>query len=137
MSKEECVKGLKYLSIAYRTEGYDKDESSIYYEFLCKYEYEIYKKAIKNIIKKSKYLPKLNELIDECENCKEQVKYEMLEFMKQKGYFKSIIEYEKACSFVERGIVPEWLHNDIIKYYKIMKQDKIEYKNNILLENSK
>ena len=47
MTIEECVKGLKYLSIAYGTQGYTKEESKIYYDFLKKYDYEI---KIDNIV---------------------------------------------------------------------------------------
>lgn len=136
MTKEECVKGLKYLSLAYGNNGYSREECEIYYEFLQAYEYDIFRHAVKNIIKSSKFIPKITELVEECEKEKKASKFEIVEFMKQRGYFKAPTEYEKANLFLERGIIPEWLQNDINKYFYIFKQQRIEYKNNILLENN-
>ena len=90
MKQEELVKGLKVLGIAY-SKDFTQDECSTYYEFLQEYSYETFKTAVKNIIKKSKFLPKISELVEECENCKEQLKFEVIEFMNAKGYFKSPI----------------------------------------------
>ena len=132
MKQEELIKGLKVLGIAYGKD-FNQEECATYYEFLQEYNYETFKTAVKNIIRKSKFMPKINELIEECENYKERTKFEVLDFMKEKGYFKSIIEYEKATSFMERNIVPEWLQRDINEYYKMMKQDKLGYQEQILI----
>ena len=45
--------------------------------------------------------------------------------MKESGYFKATSEYDKAMIFVKRGIVPEWLKQDINEYYKRMNQKQI------------
>ena len=132
MKNFELVQGMQMLGMAYGKE-FTQQECELYYEFLREYNVETFKKAIKNIIRTSKFLPKINELIDECERCKEQVKYDVLEFMNDKGYFKAPIEYEKASLFMERGNVPEWLQADINKYYKMMKQETLDYKETLLI----
>ena len=134
MTQEELVKGLTYLGMAYGKE-YSKVECEQHYDFLREYNYDTFVKAIKNIIKNSKFLPKITELLEECEKCKDQVVFEILEFMNQKGYFKATIEYEKANEFMARGIVPEWLQKDINEYYKMMKQEVLEHKETLMIGN--
>lgn len=126
MKQEELVKGLKVLGIAY-SKDFTQEECSTYYEFLQEYTYETFKTAVKNIIKKSKFLPKISELVEECENCKSQLKIEVIEFMKSKGYFKAPSEYDKTIDWYAKGITPEWLKEDMKKYYKMMQQDKLSY----------
>ena len=94
MIYEDLVKGLNVLAIAYEKKqpngqpGFTKSECDTYYEFLQEYTYDTFKTAVKNIIKKSKFLPKISELVEECDNCKEQIKHEVIEFMWNSGYFK-------------------------------------------------
>ena len=127
MTEQELIKGLTYLGTAFGKE-YSKMECEQHYDFLKDYSYETFVTAIKNIIRASKFLPKITELLEECDRCKEKVKYEVLEFMNDKGYFKAPIEYEKASLFMERGNVPEWLQKDINEYYKMMRQEALEHK---------
>ena len=115
MKKEEFIKCMTYLGIAYN-KAYSKFELEQHYEFLSEYSYEELKKAIKDIIKTSKFLPKINELIEKCENVKKESKFNILETMKNDGYFKSEWEYEKATKFLKSGIIPEWFNNDMNNY---------------------
>lgn len=128
MTKEECIKGLKYLSLAYGTDGFTPEESGIYYEFLQEYSYDTFRAAVKNIIRKSKFLPKITELLEECNNYKEKSKYKVLELMQSNGYFKADSEYDKATKYLDTGIMPEWFREDLNKYYKMMKQETLEHK---------
>ena len=132
MKNFELVQGMQMLGMAYGKE-FTQQECELYYEFLQEYNIETFKKAIKNIIRTSKFLPKINELIEECDRCREQVKYDVLEFMNDRGYFKAPIEYEKASLFMERGNVPEWLQKDINEYYKMMKQATLDHKETVLI----
>ena len=124
MKPEELTKGLKVLELAYGKE-FTPEESSTYYEFLGEYSYETFKTAVKNIIRSNKFMPKISDLIEACEGAKTQTKYDVIEFMKQMGYFKHPREYEKTMLFMERNIVPEWLQNDINTYYKMMQQERL------------
>ena len=126
MTQQDLVKGLKVLGIAY-SKTFTQDECATYYEFLQEYTYETFKAAVKNLIKKTKFLPKISELVEECENCKSQLKFEVIEFMKAKGYFKAPNEYEKTIDWYTKGITPDWLKEDMKKYYKMMQQEKLSY----------
>lgn len=132
MKDFELVQGLQMLGMAYGKE-FTQQECELYYEFLQEYSYETFKTAVKNIIRTSKFIPKINELIEACDKAKEQVKFDVLEFMQSKGYFKAPIEYEKASLFMERGNVPEWLQKDINHYYKMMRQETLEYKETLMI----
>lgn len=132
MTEQELVKGLTYLGTAYGKE-YSKLECEQHYDFLREYSYETFVAAIKNIIRKSKFLPKITELLEECENYKEHTKFEVLEFMKSKGYFKAPSEYEKAIKYLETNIIPEWFRNDLNEHYKMMQQVKLEHKETLLI----
>lgn len=126
MTQQDLVKGLKVLGIAY-SKTFTQDECATYYEFLQEYSYETFKTAVKNIIKKSKFIPKISELVEECESCKSQLKIEVIEFMKNKGYFKAPSEYDKTIDWYTKGIIPTWLMEDMKQYYKMMQQEKLSY----------
>ena len=132
MTEIECTKGLTYLGTAYGKE-YSKIECEQHYDFLRDYSYKTFVAAIKNIIRKSKFLPKITELLEECENCKEKTKFEVLEYMKNQGYFKSGSEYDKAISFLERNIIPEWFKEDLEKHYKMMLSNRLEHNETLLI----
>ena len=133
MTEIEITKGLSYLGIAYGKE-YTKIEVQQHYDFLKEYSYETFIMATKNIIKNSKFLPKISEILEECEKQKVEVKFDIIEFMNKQGYFKDIREYEKANLFMSKGIMPEWLKSDIEKYYGIMKQERLEHKETLMIE---
>ena len=132
MTETEFVKGLTYLGIAYKQE-FSKTETEVYYDFLKEYSYQTFVNAIKNIVKTSKFLPKITELIEACENAKSLVRFDVLEYMNKIGYFKDPSEYQKASLFMERGIVPSWLQEDINKYYKMMISNRLEHKEQMLI----
>lgn len=132
MKIEDLVRGLAYLGMAYGKE-YTEIECEQHYDFLREYSYETFVAAIKSIIKKSKFLPKITELLEECENHKEQSRFEILEFMKKQEYFKNPNEYEKAQTWLERNIVPQWFKNDMNEYYRMLKQEKISYQETKLI----
>lgn len=132
MKDFELVQGMQMLGMAYGKE-FTQQECELYYEFLREYSYETFKIAIKNIIRTSKFLPKINEIIEACENAKVQTRYEVIEYMNQTGYFKHIREYEKTIQFMERGIIPEWLKNDINTYYKMMINNRLEQSETLMI----
>lgn len=133
MTQEECVKGLKYLSIAYGSDGFSQDECVVYYEFLAEFSYETFRTAVKNLIRKSKFIPKINELVDECTKCKSQIKNDVLEYMKAQGYFKIPQEYDKAVGWLQTGNVPSWFKADMNTFYKSMMACRLEHNQTKLL----
>ena len=132
MKKEELVKGLAYLGSAFNKE-YTQLECEQHYDFLQGYSYQTFVTAIKNIIRTNKFLPKISELIEACEGAKSQVKFEVLEYMNNVGYFKDHSEYDKTTTFMERGIIPEWLQEDINTYYKQMISNRLEHQEQKLI----
>ena len=89
---------------------------SMYQDFLSDYNELTLNSAIKSIISKSKYMPSMNELLEECELCKTTQKNIVIEKMIKAGYFKDSREIEKTYHFLEEGIVPDWLLEDMKKY---------------------
>ena len=132
MKDYELVQGMQMLGMAYGKE-FTQQECELYYEFLREYSNETFKTAIKNIIRSSKFIPKINELIQACDNAKEQVKFEVIEYMNSIGYFKHPKEYEKATLFMERGVVPEWLQKDINEHYRMMINNRLEHKETLMI----
>ena len=145
MRIEELVKGLNFLGLAYGKE-YSQLEVQQVYEFVKEYEYEVFIRATKDIIRTSKFLPKIADLIEACEKQKEEKRVEVIDYMKECGYFylsyrpehkldeaQATRNYLKVKTFIERGIIPDWLQEDINYYYRKMNNIQIEGKTNKLL----
>lgn len=115
MEKKDFARCMIYLGTAYAKE-FSKKEVELYYEFLKGYSFDIVSQAIKNLIMTTRYLPKVNELIEECEKMKYQEQNNIIERLKEEGYFKELREYEKAINFYNEGIIPSWLLEEMNKY---------------------
>ena len=111
----------------------------MYQEFLSGYNELTLNSAIRTIIAKSRYMPTLNEIIEECECSKIYRQNEILKRMKDDGYFKKGVyelddihaskNYEKMLMWIEKGIIPNWLLEDMKKYGYI-EDEKILINNN-------
>lgn len=88
----------------------------MYQEELYMYNKMTLTNAIKSIIRKSKFMPTLNEIIEECEMLKIRKKNIIIEKMIVAGYFKDPKEIDKTYKFMEEGIIPDWLLEDMKKY---------------------
>ena len=64
MTKENFLKGITYLGIAYN-KSFDEQQVSVWYDFFKDTDYEVFRQAVKRIIPKSKYLPSIAELREE------------------------------------------------------------------------
>lgn len=122
MSSKEVAQILAMLKIAYPNyfKDYKQEEThatiNLYKQQLSIYNFEIVSVAINNLIKKSKFLPAISEIIEECEKLKGKHIFSIIGKMNNDGYFKSITEYEKAVKFLETGIIPSWFKEDMKKY---------------------
>ena len=145
MRIEELVKGLNFLGLAYGKE-YNQMEAQQIYEFVKEYDYDTFIRATKEIIRTSKFIPKIADLIEACNNQKEAKKVEVIDYMKECGYFylsyrpehkldeaHATRNYLKAKTFIERGIIPDWLKEDLNYYYNKMHRTQLENKSNKLL----
>ena len=145
MRIEELIKGLNFLGLAYGKE-YSQLECQQVYEFVKEYDYDTFIRATKEIIRTSKFIPKIADLIEACDNQKEAKKIEILDYMRDSGYFylsyrpdhkldeaHATRNYIKARNFIERGIIPDWFQEDINYYYNKMQNAQLETKTNKLL----
>ena len=145
MRIEELVKGLNFLGLAYGKE-YSQLECQQVYEFVKEYDYDTFIRATKEIIRTSKFIPKIADLIEACDSQKEAKKVEVIEYMNECGYFylsyrpehkldeaHARRNYLKAKMFIERGIIPDWFQEDINYYYNKMQNAQLETKTNKLL----
>lgn len=145
MRIEELIKGLNFLGLAYGKE-YNQLEAQQIYEFVKEYDYDTFIRATKQIIRTSKFIPKIADLIEACDSQKEVKKVEVIDYMKECGYFylsyrpehkldeaHATRNYLKAKTFIERGIIPDWLKEDLNYYYNKMHQAQLENKSNKLL----
>ena len=130
---EEFIKNMTYLGLAYDKQ-YTQEEIKLYYDFLKDFNDDIIVKAIKEIIKTSKYIPKVTELVEKCESIREEIRFEVLEYMNNVGYFKDTREYQKASLFLERNVIPCWLQKDIDIYYKQMLNNRLSNSSRMLIE---
>lgn len=133
MEQKQFADSMGYLGLAYG-KSFTQQEIMQYYDFLKMYNDDIFTKAIKSIIRSSKFLPKITDLIEECEKHKGQIKNDVIDFMQKRGYFKHPYEYEKALGWLENEIIPQWFKKDMSEYYKMMKQQLLGNDNYVLLE---
>lgn len=145
MKIEELVKGLNFLGLAYGKE-YNQMEAQQIYEFVKEYDYDTFIRATKDIIRTSKFIPKIADLIEACDKQKEVKRSEVIEYMKECGYFylsyrpehkldeaQATRNYIKVKTFIARGIIPDWLQEDINYYNEQMHRRQLENKSKTLL----
>ena len=103
----------------------------MYQEQIIGYTPEMVLKAIDEIIRTSKFMPTIPEILDKCDGQVKTYTFDLLKIMLEDGYFKrgalgelddteAIRNYEKATMWLGKGIIPEWLLKDMKKYgYKV------------------
>lgn len=84
------------------------------------YNDKILNAASKTIIKTKKYMPSIAEILEICDNTRIETRNEIVEKMKEDGYFKSPQEIDKIYGWLDEGIIPEWFKKDMKKYYNKM-----------------
>lgn len=105
---------------------------SMFQEELSGYNELTIANATKSIIRKNKFMPTLKEIIDECEKVRTYKINVIIEKMKKDGYFKDPREIDKTYKFMEEGIIPDWLIEDM-KKYGYEEEKSLEYNNLKLL----
>lgn len=118
--------------------------TKMYQEQITGYLPEIVLKAIDGIIKTSKFMPSIAEILEKCEEEQKNYTYEIFEIMKKDGYFKrgaygelddmqATRNYEKATMWLSKGIIPSWLLEDMQEYgYKDRKKIQNTRENQLL-----
>ena len=126
MTQIEFTKGMTILSVAYPKFEVDQMTMEVWYSFFEDIMADVFIAAVKSFIRASTFPPKINELIQYCEDCKGTIQNETLTNMLQQGYFhqgvndiQGMRNYEKASRWLERGVEPQWLKDYMRKYYKL------------------
>lgn len=125
MDKLDFVEGIKILSSCYQ-KVISNDDISIWYELLQEIEPEVFKKAIIELCKEKAYMPTIHDILDKTKVVKNNYYLSILEEMKKDGYFKLGVvplspeqedrNYDKSIRWIERGIIPGFLLEDMQKY---------------------
>ncbi len=142
MDKLDFVEGIKILSSCYQ-KIISNDDISIWYEMLQDVEPDVFRKAIIDLCKERSYMPTINDILDKTKTTKNNYYLSILEQMKKDGYFKLGVEplsseqeernYDKSIRWIERGIIPVFLLEDMQKYINNTK--KLKNKNHYQIEN--
>lgn len=126
MTQVEFMKGMSILSVAYSNFEVDQMTMEVWYSFFEDIRSDVFIAAVKTFIRASTFPPKINELLQYCEDCKGVIQNQTLSLMLQQGYFHEGVDdsqamrnYEKASRWLERGTEPQWLKDDMRKYYKL------------------
>lgn len=112
----EFTKQMKILSISYNKD-FDEETINYWYTHFQNINKDIFVKAINEVIANNKYMPNIAELLEKCNKEQKNIKALVLEKMKNDNYFKTSKEYEKAIKWLDKDITPEWLLNDMKKYF--------------------
>ena len=64
MDKEQFLKGMTFLTIAYNKE-FTQEQISVWYDFFKNDNYEVFRQAVKRIIPKNQFMPSIAELKSE------------------------------------------------------------------------
>lgn len=131
MTKMEFSKAMKRLSSFY-SRNLEEEDLIAWYEMFSDTGYETFNNAISSVVRKNKFFPTVSELLEECDTQKEIKKFKILELMKTNGYFKTDFEYEKAMNFIENGVIPSWLKEEMKKY--INTNNQLQNSNTKLIE---
>lgn len=138
MEESELSKLILKFKIAYPQFFIDMTKEDVlgliamYKEQLNGYSYNLVSKAIDKIIAKNKYMPSIAEIIDECESVNVSYLLSIVKIMYDGGYFHRGIErlsdeqanrnYDKTINWLEKGIIPSFLRNDMEEYMKTHEQ---------------
>ena len=120
--EQEFLNTLGFLGMAYN-KTFTSEETKVWYEMLKEYPDEVLVKVIKDLIKNEQFMPSIARIIEECKKYKKLDRYEVLEQMRVKGYFKTADEYFKAQQWLEQGIMPEWFKEALRDNYNILLDD--------------
>ena len=152
MDKLDFVERIKILSSCYQ-KVISNDDISIWYEMLQDIEPEVFKKAIIELCKERTYMPTIHDILDKTKVVKNNYYLSILEQMKKYGYFKLGVEEEyekviaslspeqeernndKSIRWIERGIIPGFLLEDMQKYINHSK--RINSKKHYQIENNR
>lgn len=127
MDKLDFAEGMKILSSCYHKD-LSNDDFIIWYEMLKDIEAEVFKNTIIEICKEKQFMPTVHDILDKSKKVTNNYLLTIIDKMYKAGYFKKgVVElsdeqsnrnYDKTISWVEKGIIPQFLKDDINEFIK-------------------
>ena len=135
MTQLDFISGMKKLSSYYFKE-LTNDQLIIWYEMFKNVNVDDFNQAIKELSRESQYMPNANILFEKCSQINIRNITQIVQYMYEDGYFHKGVEslsdehanrnFDKCMMWIEKGIVPSFLKDDINSYLTKYKQSKLE-----------
>lgn len=143
MTHLDFISGMKRLSSYYFKE-LTNDHLAIWYEMFKDVSIDDFNQAIKEISRESQYMPNANILLEKCSQINIRNISQIVQFMYEDGYFHSGVEklsdehanrnFDKTMMWIEKGIIPSFLEDDINSYLVKYKQSRLDNKERLKLQ---
>ena len=143
MKKLDFLSSMKKLSSFYLKE-FTNEQLSLWYEMFEEIPADIFNQAVKEISKENKYMPNASELYDKCSSLNKNNLMNIVNYMYQDGYFHRGVErlsdeqalrnLDKTVIWLEKGIIPSFLKEDMQDYMKKYKQSQIQDQERLKIE---
>lgn len=135
MNKEQFIKGLKYLGIAYNKE-FNEEQATVWYDFFKDTDFEVFRQAVKRIIPKSKYMPSIAELRGEIASITNPVLQldvdkeweKVLTVIRRYGTYITREQFDDAFNSTTKGII------EVIGWRKLCLSENIEFQRKIFYD---
>lgn len=143
MTTLEFISGMKKLGSYYFKE-LTSEQISLWYEMFQDVSVDVFNQAIKEISKENKFMPNANELFNKCSQLNKNNLLDLVKFMYDDGYFHRGVErlsdeqanrnLDKTMMWLEKGIIPSFLKEDMQEYMKKYKQSQIQDQERLKIE---
>ena len=143
MTQLDFISGMKRLSSYYFKE-LTNDQLVIWYEMFKDVSIDDFNQALKEISRESQYMPNANILLEKCSQINIRNISRVVQFMYEDGYFHKGVErlsdeqanrnFDKTMMWIEKGIIPSFLEDDINSYLVKYKQSKLDNKERLKLQ---
>lgn len=143
MTQLDFISGMKKLSSYYFKE-LTNDQLLIWYDMFKDVSIADFNQAIKELSRENQYMPNANILLEKCSQINIRNISQVVQFMYEDGYFHKGVErlsdeqanrnFDKTMMWIEKGIVPSFLEEDINSYLGKYKQNKLDNKERLKLQ---
>ena len=143
MTTLEFISGMKKLGSYYFKE-LTSEQISLWYEMFQDVSVDVFNQAIKEISRENKFMPNANELFNKCSQLNKSNLLDLVKFMYDDGYFHRGVErlsdeqanrnLDKTMMWLEKGIIPSFLKEDMQEYMKKYKQSQIQNQERLKIE---
>ena len=143
MTTLEFISGMKKLGSFYFKE-LTNEQISLWYEMFQDVSVDVFNQTIKEVSRENKFMPNANELFNKCSQLNKNNLLDLVKFMYDDGYFHRGVErlsdeqasrnLDKTMMWLEKGIIPSFLKEDMQEYMKKYKQSQIQDQERLKIE---